>query len=448
MKLSKFLSLFLLISILFLTASPALAAYDDEPKIRSRVALLYESSTGKIIYDKNSKQRAFPASTTKIMTALLALENCEMDEIVTVTRDALDSVPADSSIAGLRRGECLTMYQMLECLLIASGNEVAAAIAFHVGGSIPAFIDMMNARSDELGCTGTHYVNPSGLHDEEHYTTAEDLLKVAAEAMRHEEFRDIVSQAQVVIPPTNKYDKERYFNNTNQLISKATSGENAYSLATGIKTGHTTPAGYCLVSSAYDGETEYIAVVMGGYIDEQTYRNYSYVDSINLFLWGYKRFSQRLVVNSGDPLTELPVSLAKKTDHVTLRAAHDLRAYLHEDDDISALFTTKISLRENISAPIEAGDVLGSLTLMRGDTVYAQVDLVAMNEVERSEGLYYFEKLGEFFALRAVRVVIALLVIALAVYIAFTVVYNRRRRNIARRKKERGLDDYDEFFRK
>lgn len=431
------LAFFFILSFNFRTS----AAREDEPLIRSNVAMLYEVSSGETIYEKNIRQKAYPASTTKIMTALLALENCEMDEPVTVTRAALNTVSPGSSIAGLQNGEVLTMYEMLECLLVASGNDAASVIAAHIGGTVDQFVEMMNERSDELGCTGTHYTNPSGLHDENHYTTAEDLLKVTVEAMKYQEFVDIVGSAQVTIPATNKVDHPRYFNNTNQLISQAVTSENLYSKATGIKTGHTTPAGYCLVSSAEDEGLTYIAVVLGGYIDETTGRNYSYVDSINLFLWGFSDFGYRTIVSSSDPVKEIEVSLAREKDFVVLRAAEDVTAFLHEDDDVDTIFTKSISVQENISAPVESGDVLGAMTIMRGNEVYARVDLVAMNTVERSEGLYYFEQLGTFFSKPGVRAIVALLFAALIVYIVFIILYNKRRRNINKRKRQRGLDD-------
>lgn len=419
----------------------AAAAREGEPKIRSNAAILYEVTSGELVYEKNGKQKAYPASTTKIMTALLALENCEMDEPVTVTRTALNTVSPGSSIAGLQNGEVLTMYEMLECLLVASGNDAASVIAVHIGGTVAQFVEMMNERSRDLGCTSTHYTNPSGLHDEEHYTTAEDLLKVTVEAMKHPEFVEIVGSAQVTIPETNKVDHPRYFNNTNQLISQAVTSENLYSKATGIKTGHTTPAGYCLVSSAESGDLSYIAVVLGGYIDENTGRNYSYVDSINLFLWGFSDFKYRTIVSTSDLVKELEVDLAKEKDFVILRAAEDVTAFLHEDDDIDAIFTKTISVQENITAPVERGDMLGTMTILRGSEVYARVDLVATNTVERSEGLYYFEQLGAFFEKPLVRAFVALLLAALIVYIIFVIFYNKRRRNINRRKRQRGLDD-------
>lgn len=419
----------------------AAAAREGEPKIRSNAAILYEVTSGELVYEKNGKQKAYPASTTKIMTALLALENCEMDEPVTVTRTALNTVSPGSSIAGLQNGEVLTMYEMLECLLVASGNDAASVIAVHIGGTVAQFVEMMNERSRELGCTSTHYTNPSGLHDEEHYTTAEDLLKVTVEAMKHPEFVEIVGSAQVTIPETNKVDHPRYFNNTNQLISQAVTSVNLYSKATGIKTGHTTPAGYCLVSSAENGDLSYIAVVLGGYIDENTGRNYSYVDSINLFLWGFSDFKYRTIVSTSDLVKELEVDLAKEKDFVILRAAEDVTAFLHEDDDIDAIFTKTISVQENITAPVERGDILGTMTILRGSEVYARVDLVATNTVERSEGLYYFEQLGAFFEKPLVRAFVALLLAALIVYIIFVIFYNKRRRNINRRKRQRGLDD-------
>ena len=437
----KAVALLFVFFILFFRTDALAATREGEPKIRSNAVVLYEVNSGEILYEKNSRQKAYPASTTKIMTALLAIENCEMDEPVTVTRTALNTVSPGSSIAGLQNGEVLTMHQMLECLLVASGNDAAAVIAMHIGGSVDKFVEMMNERSSELGCTSTNYTNPSGLHDENHYTTAEDLLKVTIEAMKHEEFVDIVACAQVTIPETNKVDHPRYFNNTNQLISQAVTSENLYSKATGIKTGHTTPAGYCLVSSAEDAGLSFISVVLGGYLDEYSGRNYSYVDSINLFLWGFSDFGYRTIVSSSDLVKELEIGLAKEKDYVILRAAEDVTAFLHEDDDIDTIFTKTISVKEGITAPVSAGDVLGSMTVMRGSEVYARVDLVAMNTVERSEGLYYFEQMGTFFAKPAVRAGVALLLAALIVYIVFVIIYNKRRRNINKRKRQRGLDD-------
>ena len=430
-------------ALLFTLCCPALAdgQYENEPPIRSDIAVLYESNSGTLIFSKNGSKRAYPASTTKIMTALLAIENCQMDEYVTATRSALNTVTPGSSIAGLVNGEVLTMYEMLECLLVASGNDAAAVIAAHVGGSVDRFVEMMNERSKELGCQDTNYMNPSGLHHEDHYTTAEDLLLVAEEAMKHPVFREIVAKRQVAIEPTNKVSKTRYFNNTNQLISSASTSVNLYSKAIGIKTGHTTPAGYCLVSAAADKDREYIAVVLAGYIDEKNYRNYSYVDSINLYLWGFSDFAQRTVVSTSDLVTELPVELAKDKDFVILRAAQDVTAYLHKNDDIEGIFQKVVTVQEDISAPIRAGEILGALTVMRGNEVYARVDLVAMNDVERSEGLYYFEAMENFFAHPGVRAGIALLSAALIVYIVFLVLYNKRRRAIRARQRRKGIDD-------
>lgn len=159
------------------------------------------------------------------------------------------------------------------------------------------------------------------------------------------------------------------------------------------------------------------------------------------FLWGFSDFGYRTIVSSSDPVKEIEVSLAREKDFVVLRAAEDVTAFLHEDDDVDTIFTKSISVQENISAPIESGDVLGAMTIMRGNEVYARVDLVAMNTVERSEGLYYFEQLGTFFSKPGVRAIAALLFAALIVYIVFVILYNKRRRNINKRKRQRGLDD-------
>ena len=205
-----------------------------------------------------------------------------------------------------------------------------------------------------------HYTNPSGLHDENHYTTAEDLLKVTVEAMKYQEFVDIVGSAQVTIPATNKVDHPRYFNNTNQLISQAVTSENYTARRPESKPDTQRLLGTVLFLPQKMKASQYIAVVLGGYIDETTGRNYSYVDSINLFLWGFSDFGYRTIVSSSDPVKEIEVSLAREKDFVVLRAAEDVTAFLHEDDDVDTIFTKSISVQENISAPIESGDVFRS----------------------------------------------------------------------------------------
>lgn len=433
--------LFILSLLLSFLTVPALAGepsstFGDEPETVSTEDLLYEVRSGQILYEKDIYEKAYPASTTKIMTALLALENCELDEIVTVTSEAWRGIDRNSSIAGLSTGECLPMRDMLTCLLIASGNEAANAIAIHIAGSISAFVDMMNARAEELGCVNTHFANPHGLHNEEHYTCAYDLLQIALAARNFSTFQDIVSQPRATVGPTNKTDKERRFNNTNLLLSNTNTSEYLYSKATGIKTGYTTPAGYCLVSSAKNDELEFVAVVLGGAIvqrDNGTTVNGCYRDTLRMFRWGYEKFKVVRVLSAGEIMTEAFVDQAQDVDHVLLEATMDVNVVLHRKQNKDDLFTYITSVQPDLVAPIEKGQVLGTLMLYREGKFFTSCDLVASSPVKRSAVLSRFAGIREFLASNNVRFAVTGLLVILVGYILFMVFYNRWRKKHPRR---------------
>ncbi len=416
------------------------AYYGDEPETNSAADLLYEVTSGQILYEKDIYEKAYPASTTKIMTALLALENCELDEIVTVTSDAWRGINRDSSIAGLSTGEYLPMRDMLICLLVASGNEAANAIAIHIAGSISAFVEMMNTRAEELGCKNTHFVNPHGLHNEEHYTCAYDLLQIALAARQFTTFQEIVSQPRMTIAPTNKYDKERRFNNTNLLLSNTNTSEYLYSKATGIKTGYTTPAGYCLVSSAKNDQLEFVAVVLGGEIlrrENGTTVNGCYRDTLRMYRWGYEKFKVVRILSEGEIVTEAFVDQAQDVDHVLLESTAEVNAVLHRKQNKDEIFSTVTTVQPDLVAPIEKGQILGTLILYKQGQFYYSCDLVAASPVARSEFLSRYSRVREFLASNNVRFALTGLAIILVGYILFVLVYNSWRKKHPRRYRRR-----------
>jgi D-alanyl-D-alanine carboxypeptidase (penicillin-binding protein 5/6) len=258
-------------------------------------AILVDGDGG-VLYDKQADERRYPASTTKILTALLALESGSLDEKVRVGAEA-DIPPADASRAGLRYGENLTVRQLLNALLIPSGNDAAYVLAAYVGRraagdpgmdaaeAVEKFVGMMNAWARELGASHSHFVNPDGYQDGDHYTTARDMALIARKAMEFDEFRKIVSTKQYKLPDVTGKDEKgnpkkitRLFANTNDLLKE---GNPWYvESCTGIKTGHTSDAGFCLVSSAKRNGAEIIAVVMGSG-EESVWR-----DSAALLQWG------------------------------------------------------------------------------------------------------------------------------------------------------------------
>ena len=218
--------------------------------IEARNLLLAETKTGKILYERNINDKIYPASLTKLMTAILVVENCELDEIVTVSENAVFSVPMEYVNANLQVGEELTVEDLLYVMLIPSANDAANALAEHVGGNIESFSAMMNSRAKELGCTGSNFTNPSGFHQEEHYTTTKDLFLISQKAIENNVIKKILGTTTYTLPSTNKYNKaSRIFTTTNYMIRKNL--KNFYcDYCIGAKTGYTGEAGLCLASYA------------------------------------------------------------------------------------------------------------------------------------------------------------------------------------------------------
>ena len=253
----KIKKLLLLLIILLLTLNIFCMnsfAETSLPSVYSPACILIDADSGKILYSKNANTKMYPASTTKIMTAILTLENCKLDDVAIASHNAVYSIPYGYSVATIQEGEELTIEQLLNVLLIPSANDAAVVLAEHIAGSVEAFSDMMNSKAVELGCKNTHFVNPNGIHDEEHYSTAYDLALIGKYAMQFDTFRTIVQKTSYSLPKTNKYDKEdRLFNTTNDLIKKNYSSSPTnyyYQYATGAKTGYTDAAKSCIVATA------------------------------------------------------------------------------------------------------------------------------------------------------------------------------------------------------
>ena len=239
---------------------PASQYWPEEISINSPNAIVMEMNTGTILYDKNSKEARYPASITKIMTTMLALENSELNEMVTFSDEAIDNTEG----SGIARdyGEQMTMEDCLYAIMLESANECAYAVAEHISGSIEAFADLMNAKAKELGCVNTNFVNPHGLHDDNHYTCCYDMALIAKAAYENETFRIITSTKARMIPPTNKHAEETPLQNHNKLLHRYQKGNYVYEYCTGGKTGYTTNANATLVTFAEKDGMALVCVVM------------------------------------------------------------------------------------------------------------------------------------------------------------------------------------------
>lgn len=400
------------------------------PEITSQAAIVVDRETNEVLYEKNPDERMYPASTTKMMTALIALELGNMEEKVTVTKEQLRVLDNTGSSISLKAGDVLTLEQLIYYLLVASGNDAANVIAEYVGGSIESFVELMNRRAEELGCTGTHFTNAHGLHDDEHYTTARDLYLIAKEAMKNETFRKAVSTQRYVIGPTDACPEERVFYTTNHLISKWRNVNYIYSKAIGIKTGYTSKAGNCLVSGASDGGSTYYCVILGA--PEVDGRIMSFVESKELLEWAFANYKVKAIITADEPIKEIEVELSNIYDYVMVVPERSASKLMLKDLTVDMMDKT-IDVPEKLQAPIEKGQVVGTMTLSYEGKTYASVNLVSAATIERSELLYLLYIVQTFLAGKAFRIIAGVLVCVLVFAVLFFAVIRRSRRKKRRR---------------
>lgn len=379
----------LMIAILGLwNCSSFVLANSEKPEIISQSAILMDNKTGKILYAKNEEEKMYPASTTKIVTAIVTLENCNLDDVVTISYNTVMSIPEGYSSASLQIGEQLTVEQLLQLLLVHSANDAANALAEHVGGSIESFISMMNTKVHELGLSHTHFTNAFGMHDENHYTTAQDLAIIMKYCIKNENFRKLAGSASCAIPATNKYDIRKY-NSTNELIIP--NNRNYYPYLTCGKTGYTSQAGDCLVSCSYKDNLELICVILGGKTINGTSTRFS--ETKTLYEYGYDNYSIKTILNTNDIVTQIEIpNGTKETKNLDLLASDTISTLL-ENNLSKDKIPVKINVKENIKAPIEQGETLGNISYTIDDIQY-KTDLIASHSVEKSKLLNYILGIG------------------------------------------------------
>ena len=347
------------------------------PDINAESALLIDNKTNKVLYSKDMNRKMFPASTTKILTAILVLENHSLDEKVTASYNDVMTIPSGYSTASIQIDEVLTVEQLLELLLVHSANDAANVLAEYTGGSIDSFVAMMNTKINELGLSDTHFTNPYGLQDNNHYTTAHDLAIIMQYCLKNDDFRKIAGQASCAIPSTNKSEPRKY-SSTNELLIAGNS--NYYPNLIAGKTGYTSEAGECLVSAAYNDNLELVGVILNS--------NNRFKDTRSLYNYGYTNFSIKNIVNEKDIITNVEVKNATKdTKNLNLLVSENIPVLANNSDDLSKI-EPQITLNSDIKAPIEDGQVLGKVSYSVNGITYS-TDLIAANNVEKSNFVLY-----------------------------------------------------------
>ncbi len=365
-------------------------AQEFTQETNSNSVYLVNTDTGTVLYEKHPDARVEPASTTKIMTYIIAAENCSdlKNTMVTVNQEITDKLQGtESSLSNIKSGEILSMYELLNCLMIPSGNDAAMVIADFIGkeGSVEAFVAKMNEKADKLGCENTHFINPHGLHDAEHYTTAKDLYKITSYAMTLPSFIEIVSQTKHTIPQTNMQSARNLITTNKMMLQSETKYYNKY--VKGIKTGWHDEAGHCIVSSASKNNCNYICVAMGAF-DTANNDNGAMLDTKNLYDWAFENYSLQKISSSFNYVTEVNLELSWNKDKVSLVPEKDTVLLLPSNANEKDITYSNINTADTLFAPINKGDILGSASVCYKGKEIAKVNLTSNETIERNNLLY------------------------------------------------------------
>ncbi|WP_099187400.1 D-alanyl-D-alanine carboxypeptidase family protein [Tepidibacter mesophilus] len=410
-----------LVIAIFLISSSFITSFADEKlNLIGESAILMDYDTGKILYGKNIHKKMYPASTTKVMTALLTLENCDLDEIVTVDYD-LGYI--DGSGIYIKQGESFTVETLLRALLIKSANDAAVVLANHISGSTEEFAKLMNKRAKELKTKDTHFNNPNGLPDENHYTSSYDLALIAQEAMKHDKFKEIVKSTYIKMPATDQYPYERVFKSTNKFLwgvggintieYKGAIVNIKYDLIDGIKTGYTDIARKCLISSGQKNGFRLISVVLKSEGDE------IYKDSRTLIDYGFDTYSKHNIVNKNAELGRKKILFTKEKS-LKYKAEEDFNIVMSKNENIENI-KTKTILKEPLEIPIKKGDIVGKIQILKDNKVISAINLVASEDVNSILGNIDINKILRIL-LFAVKVILSIS------FIVFSVRYINKRK--------------------
>jgi D-alanyl-D-alanine carboxypeptidase (penicillin-binding protein 5/6) len=369
----------LLFNVVFITDAFAVS----QPTISAPSGILIDFQTGDVLYEKNGNTPMYPASTTKIMTALLTLENCTLDEVVTID----DKSPfTGGSRIYLNEGEKVTVEQLLYALLVKSANDAAVALAIHISENVDSFANLMNKRAKELGAKNTNFTNPNGLPDPNHITTAYDLALIAKKAMEIPKFREIVKTSRYEIPPTNEQEETRYLKNSNRLLW-GTGGRNKmeykgelidikYDIVDGIKTGYTVAAQQCLVATAQKDGHRVISVVL-----KATGKNI-YSDTRTLLDYAFEGFKTIKLTIGNKKVKSIYVNNDKSLN-INLLTKNTLYKTVPKDGSYN--IQKKVEITDGIKLPIEKGQILGQIIYTNNDSEFAKVDLISDRSLEEKK---------------------------------------------------------------
>ena len=442
----KALSLFMTFTILILTVlcaplSAQAAEYTPDKKIYAKAYMLVnlDDDSYPVVTQKNADEKMYPASLTKIVTAMVVLNNVtDLSQKATMSQSAYDAlINTGAQVAGIQVGESLTIEELLYLTMVHSACDACQVLAEFVGGDTNTFVQMMNDWVKSIGCQGTHFVNPDGLHDPNHYTTVNDMKIITLEAMKNDMFNKIST--------TKSYNyKNMTLIHTNYMLDRAHLTY-YYEYAEGIKTGSTGEAGYCVITKASKNGYNYLAIVMGSPIKNLNGidTKCSFIDAASLFDWAFDSLKYTTVIRQNDVVSEVPGINGKDADTVQLVAQADVTSLVPSTLDPSAVIVEPVNPPTEIEAPVTKGDKICKANIIYADQTVATVQLVAAQTVELSTFLKILNALKKFFSNKFVLLVIFVIILALIAYvIIFIARLQKDKKRIAeKRRKQEELDN-------
>ncbi len=399
-------------------------------EITAKAGMLVSMDTGEMLYSNNIDTKMYPASLTKIMTAVIMLESEKYNPTakIAMTEEVLKMIlGTGSSVSNLKAGEEISELDLLYMVLMSSFGDCTLLAAIHYAGSVENFVALMNEKAAELGLKNTHYENPIGLHHEENYTTVRDVYTLATYALKNKTFKEVCETPRYTVPPTNVRG-QRILSTTNYLQDSTTNYYYAY--AKGVKTGFTDEAGRCLVSTAEHNGYNYMCILMNCPNDKA--KRHEFIESAELYRWAFKNFSFKEVANSTEPVSEIPLELSFDTDFVSLYFEKPFITVLPNDADYSTIVIEPKLKSKSVEAPVKKGDVLGTADVIYAEKVIGTVNLVVGEDIEANKLLVGLKYIKDFFGSVYMKIVYVLIALAVLIFIIMVI-----RLNLAKIRKRR-----------
>ncbi len=431
---SLILSTLIALSVFILPFSSSAAEYTPDVELYSDAYMLInlDDDDYPVVTQQNATKKMYPASLTKIATVMVALNHTDdLSQKIEMTRDTYDVlVGTGAQVAGIEVGDKVSILDLLYLSMVYSACDACEMLASYIGGTRETFIDMMNDYATSLGCTGTHFVNPTGLHDPDHYTTAQDIATMTLDALQNETFVKVSTATEY------EYNGTTYAH-TNSMLHRGYLSY-YYEYAKGIKTGSTDEAGYCLVTMAGKDGYNYLAVVMGApvfdYNDDGYVEKCSFIDAASLFTWAFSQLKYTTLFEGNEVISEVNVKNGKNADTVQLISGTDVNEIVPSSLDKSAIIVDVKDKPDSVSAPVAKGEEICTADIIYGDEVITTISLLAAGDVELSTFLTVINAIKSFFSLTVVRLILVALVIFIIIYLIL-LYHNYRKRKNRRRKR-------------